>query len=224
MAGRSVTGVIVFLSAALLLAGAVSARADPFYLRYDADEVYPEDAGWERHTTDPYGLLERSLADGILTIDSRRSAYITDWYDREIAELELAPGEELRFTWRVNILEADTDDGDSDTNVAVSNASAQYVKLFLAPTFVAANEDGVSGPEHIYELAQQGWHTFLLSSFDMLHYDLFVDNTYAFSGDFTRHLIPGPNRVSFGDTFIGLTSRSAWDFVEIQVVPEPPTA
>jgi hypothetical protein len=224
MARRSVAGVIVFLSAALLLAGAVSARADPFYLRYDADEVYPEDAGWERHTTDPYGLLVRGLDSGIFTIDSRASPYISDFYRRDLGDFGPGPGETVTVTWRMRVPWADASDYEADPKVLISNGASEYVEFFVGTDFVAVDEDGLLGPEHLYEFDPCQWRTFSFVSADLEHYELYVDGALAFTGALSLDYIGGPNRVTFGDTFIGFASLSEWDYLEVAVVPEAASA
>ncbi|MGD8454305.1 MAG: PEP-CTERM sorting domain-containing protein [Phycisphaerae bacterium] len=208
----------------LLLATAVAARADPFYLRYDADEVYPEDAGWERHGIDPHGLVVRTLGSGILTIDSRASLALTDWYLREIPELEIQDGEQLRVTWRMRTFETQTEWFQSDVVLAVSNAESEYVEFFLGPDFIAVNEDGLVGPEQLYLYSAETWHTFQMISDDAQAYTLLVDGEYAFDGTFTRHLSAGPNLAAFGDAIYGRSSLSSWDYIEFEVVPEPTSA
>ena len=214
------------LSAALflLLAAPVAARADPFYLRYDADEVYPEDAGWERHTTDPYGLLVRDLDSGNFTSDSRASPYISDFYRRDLGDLGPDPGEIVTVTWRMRVPWADASDYEADPAVLISNGSSEYVQFFVGMDFVAVNEDGLLGPEHLYEFEPRQWRTFSFVSADLEHCELYVDGAFAFTGQFSRHYIGGPNRVSFGDTFIGFASLSEWDYLEVAVAPEAASA
>ncbi|MGD8452760.1 MAG: hypothetical protein PVJ57_13150 [Phycisphaerae bacterium] len=224
MAGRSVIGVIVLLSAALLLAGAVSARADPFYLRYDADEVYPEDAGWERNLYDPGGLAKRSLDAGWLTLDTRGSYAIWDMYYVHSTAFGLRSAEQLRVSWRMQTLETDFVGGwNTDVDVFISNGDSEYVQLFLAPDYVAHTEYGMEEPDHYVALEPGVAHSFLFTSSDMQEFELHVDGTFAFSGVFLWNALAGPNRVSFGDKAIGLRSLSQWDYVEVAVVPEPAT-
>jgi hypothetical protein len=224
MAGRSVTGVIVFLSAALLLAGAVSARADPFYLRYDADEVYPEDAGWTRYWQDPSGAEKRSLEDGWLTLDTRDSYSIFDSYYVRSSAFELRPGEQLQVSWRMQMLETDFVGGwKTDVTVFVSNGDSQYVQLCLAPDYVAEEGYGMEEPDNYFAFEPGVAHDFLFASSDMEHFELHVDGEFAFSGVFLWDALIGANVVAFGDAWIGLRSLSQWDYVEVAVVPEPPT-
>ena len=195
------------------------ARGDPFFLRYDADN-FPEKAGWERYTYDPEGGLIRTVEDGIFTIDSRRSAYTADFYHRHVPAIELNLGEELRLEWRMRTLETDTTWKRTDVVVGIGNLEEEFVEIYLAPDYVAVNEDGIEWPEHVYEFGQDQWHTFLFTSTDMQEFDLFVDGDFAFHGQFTRHWLLGPNRVSFGDVVTGRTSLSEWDYVQVSVLPE----
>jgi hypothetical protein len=194
-------------------------RADPFYLRYDAEETYPEQDGFTRYGQDPEGLLVRSVKDGLFTIDSRASFGIFDLYLVQSDAFELERGEELRINWRMRTLEDTGTPQQTDVNFFLSNSSAAFVDLFIGPGFVSENE---LGDEHFYPFLP-GFHTFSFRSADMLSYQLFVDGAFAFAGLFHAQAIIGPNFVTFGDAVIGERSLSKWDYVEIAVVPEPST-
>ena len=211
---------LLTLPAVFCMFGAADARADPFLVRYDANQ-FPEQVGWQRFGNDPHGLLVRTIDNGIFTIDSRASFEITDWYFQHLDALALEPSEELRLEWRMRTVETDSFWQRTDVNLTISNLGQQFVKMYLAPDYVAVNEDGVEWPEHVYWFEAEGWHTFLFTSVDMEEYDLSVDGTHAFHGRFTRYLMAGPNRVAFGDTFYGLTSLSEWDYLQVEVIPEP---
>ncbi len=201
-----------------LVAG--SARAEPFYLRYDAD-VFPEEAGWERHSTDPGGVVVRTVKDGVLTIDSTASYYATDWYRRETPALTLDAGELFQLEWRMRTLMTDTWHSQCDTNVAISNAKRAYVQVYVARDFVAAYDDVGTEPAHVYAIEGGEWNTFALESVNMQEYSLYVNGAFAFSGVFNGSLIAGPNLLSFGESVIGMRSLSEWDYVAVTVVPEP---
>ena len=205
----------------LVLGGLTTAgRADPFYLRYDAEETYPEQDGFTRLGQDPEGLLVRSVEDGLFTIDSRASTSIIDAYLVRSESFDLDPGEELRVNWRMQTLEDSGTPLTTDVNVVLTNADAAFVDLFLGPDFVSDFERVDGSPKHLFQF-EPGFHEFSLSSVDMLFYDLFVDGTFAFSGQFLSRAVTGPNLVAFGDAVVGETSLSQWDYVEIAVVPEP---
>ncbi len=201
-----------------LVAG--SAWGEPYYLRYDAD-VFPEEAGWERHSTDPHGEVIRTIEDGVLTIDSSASLLTTDWYLREIPELELSPGEELRLEWRMRTLMTQTHLYRSDVVVVITNAASRGVEFFMAPDFISVQGDEPGHPAALFLLEDGAWNTFQLVSSDLEEYTLFANGRYAFNGSFVRHFVAGPNLVCFGDAIFGRSSISEWDFCDIGVVPEP---
>jgi len=201
-----------------LVAG--SARAEPFYLRYDAD-VFPEEAGWERHSTDPHGEVIRTIEDGVLTIDSSASLLTTDWYLREIPELELSAGEELRLEWRMRTLMTQTSGFKSDVSMGLTNGYSRYAKFYLAPDFVSVHEDDADETILIHELAPMEWNTYVLHTGDMQQYQLQVNGDLAICGTFCHQTPAGPHLMAFGDTMYGRSSIAEWDYVKVEVVPEP---
>jgi len=207
----------IILSGAL----AISARAAPFYLRYDADETFPEQSGFTRRTIDPDGVLRRNVEDGVFTIDSRASASIVDLYRVRSDAFILGVDEEFRLSWRMRTLEDTGRPSQTDVAMFITNNEAAWVDLQLGPEFVSEDEILFGEPEHFYPFAPGIFHEFSLRSTDMLSYGLFVDGQFAFEGRFHNQAISGPNLVSFGDEIAGLASLSQWDYVEIAVVPEP---
>jgi len=210
---------------ALLTSGASLARADSFYLRYNADETFPEQEGWVRYTQGPWWLSERGLRDGIFRLDTRASASIADHYMVTDPALEPAMGQFLRLTWCMRTLESDLLGDMSDVDLGITNAARQNVQFFVAPEFVVETGDGPPwDPEHWYPLKPGAFHTYLFVTSDMQTYELYVDGAFAFGGEFRgTSFRPGPN-VGFGDVIVGLSSLSEWDFVEVAVVPEPSAA
>lgn len=199
--------------------------ADPFVLRYDASEVYPEDAGWARRTDDPAGLEQRILDNGILTLDGTASPQIADVYEVHDPALTLRPGERLVLTWRMRTL-VNTFDADNHSDVAVYIATPFYtgVELYLGTDRIAYNGD-VANPdaETVSFFSEFEYHTFGLRSEDYQNFSLTVDGIPAFSGIFSEGGVVVP-RVAFGDSTFGFSSLSEWDFVEVAVVPESSSA
>lgn len=200
----------------------LAALGDPFYYRYEAD-LFPETDGWSRQFSDPTGGLVRELDDGWVRLDTRASPQIFDLYRRVVPALALEPGAELRLTWRMQTVETDVLGDTGDVFLAVTNAAGRYVYLSLGPDFVRADNVPGGGAEHSFDLAPGVPHVYELRSSDMQTFSLHVDGAAAFSGVFGTSPIE-PTIVAFGDAVQGLTSLSAWDFVEIAVTPEPPTA
>jgi len=198
------------------------APASQFYLRYDADETFPEQDGWSRRTTGPAGEIKRGIEDGVFWLDTRASALISDSYLVFDPALEVAPGESLHVTWRMRTLETDTFGYISDVVVGVTNAAREYVTFFLAPEFVSEQGEAPPGePEHYYPIQGGVFHWYQFATSDMQAYELYVDGQLAIEGSFSGNSwTPGPY-VRFGDGIVGRTSLSEWDFVEVAVIPEP---
>lgn len=207
------------------LASASAGLADPFYLRYDADETFPEQEGWSRHRHDPNGEIRRGIEDGLFWLDTRASLSISDFYRVTDAALEPAAAECLRITWRMRTLETDTFGGISDVALGFTNSTREYVEFFLAPEYVSEQGEAPPGePEHLYSIESGVFHTYTFVTFDAHTYELYVDGVDAFEGAFSGYSwAPGPN-AAFGDVIRGRSSLSEWDFVEVAVVPEAGTA
>jgi len=211
-----------FLFSALLGGIAGTAAADPFYLRYDADETFPEQEGWTRVTYGPAELIQRGVDDGIFWLDTRASELISDTY--RVADPTIEPGidEVLSVTWRMRTLETDTTHYTSDVTLNVGNDWG-FAKFYLAPGYVSAHGAGVGPPEHVYLLEVGLMHTYHFVTADLTSYQLYVDGQLAFEDVFTWNYPGSGPHVSFGDSALGDTSLSEWDYVEVAVVPEPGT-
>jgi hypothetical protein len=209
----------------LCLLAASLARAEPFYMRYDATETFPEQDGWTRYRQDPEGLEKRSVEGGWLTLDTRDSYSIFDLYYTRSSAFDLQPGEQLRIAWCMQALETDVCDYMADPSVCITNAASQYVDLYMARDFVAHGGRGLEHkPDEELSIESGAPHSYLLTSDDMHTFRLDVDGEFAFAGEFLSDAAIGPNCVCFGDTFVGLRSLSTWDYFEASVVPEPSVA
>jgi hypothetical protein len=198
------------------------APASQFYLRYDADETFPEQEGWTRYTYGPGHLIERGVTDGIFWLDTRASHLISDTY--RVTDPAIEPGTEelLRVTWRMRTVETDTSYYFSDVLLSVANDWG-FAKFYLAPGFVSAQGADVGMPEHIYPVEVGLMHTYRFVTTDMVSYQLYVDDQFAFEEVFTwNYPVSGPY-VAFGDGDQGNTSLSEWDYVAVAVIPEPAT-
>jgi hypothetical protein len=208
--------------AALFLLGANLARADPFYLRYDATETFPEQDGWTRYGQDPEHVEKRSLEDGWLTLDTRDSYSIFDLYYVRSPSLDLQPGEELRVAWRMQTLETDICEYLTDPTVCITNGDAGYVDLYFGTDSVTHGGYGWEfQPDHQFSFADGVPHSYVLTTGDMPSFCLEVDGELAFCGEFVSHAMIGPDCICFGDGTIGLRSLSTWDYFDVEVVPEP---
>lgn len=217
-----VRGLLILTQLLLVALASVSAAsADPFYLRYDADETFPEQEGWTRYWSDPDGTLIRTVEHGIFRLDTRASTAIFDLYELVSQAFILDPGEELHVTWRMQTLETQVDWYWSDVLLGVVNADHAFARLFLGPDFVSADERPPLGPERLYEFQGGIPHTFAFVSTDMLEYDLYVDGVHAFRGLFEGYAWRECPRIAFGDAVTGRSSLSEWDYLEVAVIPEP---
>lgn len=205
--------------------GIQHACADQFRLRYDGDEVYPEDAGWSRRVDDPDGLEQRSLDNGILRLDGTASPQIADVYEIHDSRLTLQPGERLTVEWRMRTLvNTFHEDNRSDVSFFVATPFHTGLLLHLGTDRVAYNEDTTDPDADVVSLFRPGdFHSFLLDTYDYQSFSLQVDGSPAFSGVFSEGAVLVP-RLGFGDGYFGFSSLSEWDYVEVTIVPEPGTA
>jgi hypothetical protein len=202
---------IVTIVAAGLCACVV--QAEPFWISYDAAcGQFPEEVGWTRHTHE--GGAVRSLADGVLTLDSTASSMICDYYEMDHA-ITPEPGETFVAEWRVCV--------------------SQQSGFWEALTCLRADDGGVVlfgyTQDHMrswYEtwsvpFDPTVFHTYRVESGDMYNYSLWIDDAHVHDGVFDR---PGPPIpwVLFGDVSYGTTpcvSLTEWNYFGFGVVPEP---
>lgn len=209
----------VLLVAAALFAGG-PAVATPFYVRYDADETFPEQEGWTRFTNDYYGQVRRTLTGEALIVDSSASAELFDSYFVDLPDITPATGERLEVSWRMRTTFDTTPVPEaSDVVVTVINAEDAYAILFLGEDFVA-DYAVIPEPPSVYPVTAGAFHEYRMVA-DMASYQLYVDGQFAFSGVFHGTSWTPGVKVLFGDSHIGQASVSEWDYVEVQVVPEP---
>lgn len=204
------------------IAGA-RARADQIIAHYDGEETFPEQQGWERYWSDPQGVLRRTIQDGAFRLDTSGSLEIFDVYMAPFDVSQVEQGEQVRLRWRMATLQTDAGAGRSDVSVALLNEFGEYVQLYLAPAYVSENLYLLGDSSLYYPLEYGAPHDFELIS-DLRRYALSVNGVFAFSGALHGSaLLPGP-RVTFGDTLIGATSVSEWNYFEAVIVPEGKSA
>jgi len=206
------------LAAWLGLLGSAASRAEQFWIAYEGDD-YPENQGWKRvygNENGPYaGGANRSLADGILTIDSLSNIYVCDFYEIH-RHINPGPGEVFMAEWRVLV---DPRSDASDVGVVIARdepAGDVFLELGPAGVIVEPGHVSISLPPDVF-------HSFFFRSDDMETYDLFIDGVSRHSGRFD----PVTNLesfVNFGDGVQGQRSLSQWDYFRFGVVPEPASA
>lgn len=210
----------VLLVAAALFAGG-PAVATPFYLRYDADETYPEQDGWTRSFSDPFGEIRRTLADGVFVLDTLYSNQLHDFYGIIEPGLMPSPGETLAVSWRMRTVQSLPPDRPSDISVSIGNELQAYAEFLIAPDCVMEEGEYGSTPSYTVPITPGVFHDYLFVTADLRSFTLFIDGEFALASLFhSSSWTPGPH-VIFGDTHYGARSLSEWDYVDVRVVPEP---
>jgi hypothetical protein len=176
----------------VLMIGPAVCQAEQFWVSYDAAcGQFPEQCGWTRTTHG--GGAARSLADGILTLDSTASSMICDYYriDRPITP---GPGETFVAEWRMR----------------VALQSGCWESLMCAEADDGGDivlEYGMDGMGSLWEgwsvpIVPGAFHAYRLESASMYDYSLWIDGVHVRDGVFDR---PGPPIpfVVFGDGSYG---------------------
>ncbi len=196
-----------------LLAGvgllAVPVRAEPWWLAWEG-ETWPEDSGWLRTTYG--GGDERSLHDGVMTLDGRASIDSSDFY-RTYHSLSLDPGQTFVMEWRLRVLAVS---GFADPGVSALSEGNGVVFLWYTENSIYSMLEGEWVP-----FVPGVFHDYWLMSTDMRNYTLLIDSQPAYQGQFVSS--GGPSEVDWGDVTQGASSLSDWDYFRVGIVPEAPT-
>ena len=187
----------------VLAAGSV-ARGALFWRCWEGNK-YPEQEGWYR--TVRGGGAERTLANGMLTLDGMASGSIVDEYHWE-APLVPAPGQYFRVDWRMRV---DQVAGIADPLLAITAGGRGEVFLLYQEAAI------YSMYEYVWiNFAPGVFHKYSLTSGDLLTYDLRIDGQLVYSGHFVG---PSPTSgVGWGDGAEAASSLSVWDYVRFGVV------
>lgn len=205
----------ICLLAPMILLGAVTLHAEPYWVAYEGD-VFPEEDGWKHIYGEddwpPEVFAERSVEDGVFTLDTLHDSTIFDHYTQP---LSIAPGPDEVFVaeWRLR----------------VDPASDPYdISIVIARPGIPGHVDFLFAPEGVYvqfweayiEVAPAVYHSYQLVSSDMDSYSFYVDGELRYSSDFEDvTLLEG--FISFGDGAINQRSSAEWDYFRFGVVPEP---
>ncbi len=184
---------------------------DQYWVSYEADGTYPEDAGWTRYALG--GGAQRWFEDGALVIDSLADPGITEVYAwSRPGNLDPARGQVFTAQWRLCI-----SDIAGLWGPTVGVYSDQQKAVFLQFEWDGVHIGGV-GTVATFEPGV--FHDFELRSADMLTYDLYIDNVLAYSGSFWSSVTA--SLVSWGENSLGFGSVARWDSFRFGVVvPEP---
>ncbi|MGE0760186.1 MAG: hypothetical protein AB7O38_24450 [Pirellulaceae bacterium] len=187
---------------------ASTATADQYWIAYEGDEL-PEMEGWSRVFSD--GGAERSVADGALVLDSRRSISIVDYYNWE-QPLNPGPNELFVMEWSLRV---DFVSAREDPNLGVFSDDFRAVGFEFSESYLI----DAFHPNRRFEIEPHVFHSYRLQSADMRDYELWVDGIPALSGSFFG--VFDNSRVTWGDGVQGSASLADWDYFRFGVIPEP---
>jgi hypothetical protein len=206
--------------ACILLAGCLGGMgiASQYWVAYEGND-FPENQGWERAISSQYGGAQRSIetdafGNNYLVIDSLASQMIYDFAEMDRPINPTQPGERFICEWRLLMAEQY-----GYREGAVGIAPDQYGILGFGYTRneIVSETEGWSLP-----IAPGMFHTYRLESYDMINYELWIDDVCARSGTWYLNSL---NRsfINFGDGTQGGQTRSVekWDYFRFGVVPEP---
>ena len=206
---------LLFICIAALGVLVVPAGAEPYWYAWEGDD-YPENEGWERIVNGPQPA-ERTLADGIMTMDGLADRQIDDYYRMERL-LDPGPGEEFVMQWR---LRADEVTGSPltryDPGIGVFSDDDWELLLVFGVDFIRSFHEDVNIP---FEAGS--FHSFEVRSSDMHTYALWIDGAIVYTGSFWEPSFR-QSRIEWGDYSRGAASLADWDYFRFGVVPEPGT-
>lgn len=190
-----------------------TAGAEPYWITYEGND-FPENEGWTRIVNGPQPA-DRSLADGIMTMDGLADRQIDDYYRME-RSLDPGPGEEFVMQWRLRVDEVI---GSSltrhDPGICVSSDEDWQLLLVFGVDFIRSFHDDVNIP---FEAG--AFHSFEVRSSDMHTYALWIDGAIVYTGSFWEPSYQ-QSRIEWGDAARGASSLADWDYFCFGVVAEP---
>ena len=202
----------------ILCALPAPATAEPYWYAYEGND-FPENEGWERMWGNWDGPYEgdgaiRTVADGILTSDSRFDTGVYDYtFVERPAQTDPGPGELFVMEWRA-LIEEEVGEPTWDSAAWIASDDGWQVVIGLRPNEI------VSAYEHVYVPIGPGvFHDYRLTSSDMRSYELYIDGDLVRAGNFWEGLTE--SRLWWGSMTKGVSSLSHWDYVRVGVVPEP---
>lgn len=208
--------IALFVFAAL----AAPAAATPSWVAWEGED-FPENQGWERvygNEDGPQeGGAERTIQDGVLTIDSLRSNQIYDFYELD-RPIDPDPGELFVAEWRVHILAIEGNPGTADSGVGIAPDDGGILGLFYFVDRIESVAEGWFEP-----IVPFVFHTYRIESDNMISYSLSIDGAVVRSGSWDLFSL-NESFFNFGDGVQGARSLTEWDYVHFGVLPEPTTA
>jgi hypothetical protein len=189
---------------------AASARADLYWVSYEASGTFPEQEGWQRTTY--AGGDERSFQDGALVLDGLASVDISDFY-KMARETLPGPGETFRAEWRLCVDQV-TGSFPFDPGICITSDWRAALTLVYGSASIYSLGEAVYIP-----FAPGAFHDYVLTSADLQTYALYIDGQLAHAGQFAPS--GWESGLEWGDYGQGIASLSEWDYVRFGVVPEP---
>lgn len=195
---------------ALVACGTATATATPYWVSYEGND-FPETEGWERIYGG--GGSNRSILNGSLVLDSLASDQIYDCYFWR-QQINPGAGETFVCEWRMLVVSNQGPDLDEEVTIAPDGAG---IAIGIGASSILSWREGWSMP-----ITPAVFHSYRIESTDMLHYSLYIDDSYAMDGLWDLNSL-NKSYVVFGDTFSGgtITPDSEWDYVRFGVIPEP---
>jgi hypothetical protein len=191
------------------------ARAAPYWVAWEGND-FPENEGWRRIVNGPQPA-ERTLADGIMTMDGLADRQIDDYYRME-RPLDPEAGETFVMQWRLRVHEVNGNPlALYDAGAAVWSDDDWTVSLLFGIDFVYSFHENVQIP-----IEPGVYHAVELRSSDMRSYHLLVDGALIHAGAFWEPTFR-QSRIHWGDRARGSASLVDWDYFRFGVVPEPAT-
>jgi hypothetical protein len=199
-----------------LLGSVAPGVAGQFWVAWEGNDL-PENQGWTRNFGNWQGQYHggavRTLANGVLTIDSLYDAGVYDFchMDRPI---DPGPGERFVMEWGAKV---DTTEGHApyDADISIFSDDAHVLAFGLTENAVIGGfESGLTIP-----VASGVFHDYAVVSSDMLAYQLYIDGQLAHAGSFWQGV--SRSSVGWGDGVQGAASLHRWDYFRFGVIPEP---
>jgi len=195
------------------IAAADAARGAPYWVAWEGND-YPENEGWERIVNGPQPA-ERTLADGIMTMDGLADRQIDDYYRME-RPIDPEPGEVFVMQWRLRVNEIIGSPLTlKDAGIGVFSDEDWELLLVFGVDFIRSFHEDVVIPFEAH-----AFHTFEVRSFDMQRYELYMDGSTVYVGSFWEPSFRR-SRIEWGDYTRGAASLVDWDYFRFGVIPEP---
>lgn len=201
---------LMFLMLAASLAGALAApaRAAPYWVAYEGNDI-PENEGWWRVYSG--GGANRWIEDGSLVLDGSADLAINDLYRYNQYPMDPEPGELFVAEWRFSIDEIISG---PDPGIGLFSDDSWAVGFSFSDDCVRSEFEDVWTP---FEF--DGFHELRLTSWDMRNYRLEVDGEALCGGAFLP--VISASVIAWGDSIQGGASLTRWDYFRFGVVPEP---